>query len=37
MYKDIVDTIKKLYPRKDRVILHEPCFIGNEKISCRMY
>jgi len=31
MYKDIVDFIKNLYPGRDIIPLHEPCFRGNEK------
>jgi perosamine synthetase len=31
MYKEIVDFIKGLYPGRNPVPLHEPCFRGNEK------
>jgi perosamine synthetase len=31
MYKDIVEFIKSLYPGREYVPLHEPCFRGNEK------
>ena len=31
MYKEIVDFIKSLYPGRNVIPLHEPCFRGNEK------
>lgn len=31
MYSDLVKFIRELYPHKDYVHLHEPCFIGNER------
>lgn len=31
MYREIVDYIKELFPSKERVFLHDPCFHGNEK------
>jgi perosamine synthetase len=31
MYKEVVDFIKSLYPGRDIIPLHEPCFRGNEK------
>lgn len=32
MYNDIVSFIQSLYPHKSTISLHEPLFIGNEKI-----
>ena len=31
MYKEVVDFIKTLYPGRNPIPLHEPCFRGNEK------
>jgi perosamine synthetase len=31
MYKEVVDYIKLLYPKKDFIPLHEPLFVGNDK------
>jgi aminotransferase in exopolysaccharide biosynthesis len=31
MYKEVVDFIKSLYPGREVIPLHEPCFRGNEK------
>ncbi|MCE9538062.1 MAG: LegC family aminotransferase [Bacteroidetes bacterium] len=30
-FKDEINFIKNLYGNKDNILLHEPCFIGNEK------
>lgn len=31
MFRDIIDYVKSLYPRKEFISLHEPLFIGNER------
>ena len=31
MFKEVINFIRTLYPKKNQVALHEPVFIGNEK------